>query len=168
MYQKTPRAAGLHDYLFGSDALLDGQDLAVLAASTLLALLLVGLFANRLLLVAVSRPLAQARGVAVARHEFLLIVVLALVVAVGVRAIGLLLVNAMLIVPAATSRNLARSLGGLFWGSVLVALVSGLAGLFLSPLFGFAEGPAIVAASVVLFAASQLIRPLLRRQGGEA
>jgi zinc transport system permease protein len=168
LYQYKRGSADLHGYLFGSVALLGTSDLMIIAASALLSLLLVGLFANKFLLVAVSRPLAQARGMPVARYEFLLIVVLALVVAVSVRAVGLLLVNALLVVPAATSRNIARTVGGMFWGSVAVALVSGLAGLFLSPLFGFSEGPAIVAASVVLFLVSQLLRPLRGHQSAES
>jgi zinc transport system permease protein len=164
MYQQVRGFADLHGYLFGSVALLGTQDLIVLAGTAALALLLVGLFANKFLLLAVSRPLAQARGVPVARYEFILIIVLALVVAVGVRAVGLLLVNALLIVPAATSRNLARSVGSMFWGSVVVAITAGLAGLFLSPVFGFAEGPAIVAAAVILFLVSQCLRPFIGHQ----
>jgi zinc transport system permease protein len=168
IYQKVRGYADLHSYLFGSVSLLGAQDLWILAGNAVLSLVIVGLFANRFLLLAVSRPLAQARGINVARYEYLLIVVLGLVVAVGVRAVGLLLVNALLIVPAATSRNFSRSIAAMFWGSVAVALVSGLVGLMLSPVFGFAEGPAIVAASVILFLASQLLRPIFGQHVAEA
>ncbi|MBK8208099.1 MAG: metal ABC transporter permease [Planctomycetes bacterium] len=161
IYEKVRGYSDLHSYLFGSVSLLGTEDLVFLAANAVLALLMVGLFANKFLLVAVSRPLAQARGLPVARYEYLLIVVLGLVVAVGVRAVGLLLVNALLIVPAATSRNLSRSVAGMFWGSVAVALTAGLAGLFLSDWLDFAASPGIVAAAVILFLVSQLLRPLL-------
>ncbi len=161
IYEKVRGYSDLHSYLFGSVSLLGTEDLMFLAANAVLALLMVGLFANKFLLVAVSRPLAQARGLPVARYEYLLIVVLGLVVAVGVRAVGLLLVNALLIVPAATSRNLSRSVAGMFWGSVAVALTAGLAGLFLSDWLDFAASPGIVAAAVILFLVSQLLRPLL-------
>jgi zinc transport system permease protein len=90
------------------------------------------------------------------------------VVAVGVRAVGLLLVNALLIVPAATSRNFAKSVAGMFWGSVVCALVAGLSGLFVADWLELAPAPGIVAASVILFIASQLLRPLLGRQLAEA
>jgi zinc transport system permease protein len=169
LYQKAVRGyADLHSYLFGSVGLLGMEDLWILAANTVVALVIVGLFANRFLLLAVSRPLAQARGINVARYEYLLIVVLGLVVAVGVRAVGLLLVNALLIVPAATSRNFAKSVAGMFWGSVVCALVAGLSGLFVADWLELAPAPGIVAASVILFIASQLLRPLLGRQLAEA
>jgi zinc transport system permease protein len=168
LYHRVRGYSDLHSYLFGSVSLLGVEDLAFLAANAVLALLLVGLFANRFLLLAVSRPLAQARGMSVARYEFLLIVVLALVVAVGVRAVGLLLVNALLIVPAAASRNVTRSVAGMFWGSVAVALAAGLLGLFGAEYFRVPEGPGIVAAAVLLFFVSLLLRPLFGHHVAEA
>lgn len=167
LYHRVRGYSDLHSYLFGSVSLLGMEDLAFLAANAALAILLVGLFANRFLLLAVSRPLAQARGISVARYEYLLIIVLALVVAVGVRAVGLLLVNALLIVPAATSRNIARSVGGMFWGSVAVALAAGLIGLFGAEYFGLPEGPGIVAAAVLLFVVSLALRPILGQHVAE-
>jgi zinc transport system permease protein len=168
LYQKVRGYSDLHSYLFGSVSLLTVDDLLVLAANAVIALAMVGLFANRFLLLAVSRPLAQARGINVARYEYLLIVVLGLVVAVGVRAVGLLLVNALLIVPAATSRNLARSVAGMFWGSVACSLLAGLTGLFLADWLELAPAPGIVAASVILFLGSQLLRPLFGHHVVEA
>lgn len=168
LYHQVRGYSDLHGYLFGAVGLLGTQDLIILAANAVLALAMVGLFANRFLLLAVSRPLAQARGVPVARFEYLLIVVLGLVVAVGVRAVGLLMVNALLIVPAATSRNITRTVAGMFWGSVGVALAAGLIGLFGAGMLKLAEGPAIVVVAVLLFIASQLLRPLLGHQSAEA
>ncbi len=168
LYQKVRGYSDLHSYLFGSVSLLGMEDLLFLAGNAVVALVMVGVFANRFMLLAVSRPLAQARGINVARYEYLLIVVLGLVVAVGVRAVGLLLVNALLIVPAATSRNFARSVGGMFWGSVACALVAGLAGLFIADWLQLAPAPGIVAASVILFLFSQLLRPLFGHHVAEA
>lgn len=158
----------LHSYLFGQVSFLTWSDVWVLGFNALLAIGVVVLFANKFLMLAVSRPLAQARGVPVARYEFLLIVLLGLVVALGVRAVGLLLVNALLIVPAATSRNVTRSLKGMFWGSVIVAMVSGLAGLFVGDYMGLPPAPTIVVASVILFIVSQVFRPFLGHHVSEA
>src|SRR5690606_9554247 len=63
LYHRVRGYSDLHSYLFGSVSLLGMEDLAFLAANAALAILLVGLFANRFLLLAVSRPLAQARGI---------------------------------------------------------------------------------------------------------
>lgn len=168
MYFHQKGYADLHSYLFGQIALLSGTDLILLAANAALSLLMVALFGNRFLLMAVSRPLAQARGLHVARYEYLLIVVLGLAVSVGVRAVGLLLVNALLIVPAATSRCVARSVAGMFWGSVVVSVSGGLTGLFLADWLGLPTGPMIVAVLVAAFFLAQCFRPLMRRAAVEA
>jgi zinc transport system permease protein len=158
MYHQVRGYAGLHNYLFGQVSLLGWGDFAALAFNALLAAALVGVFANRFLLLAVSRPLAQARGVNVARYEFLLIVLLGLVVSLSVRAVGLLLVNALLIVPAAASRNIARSVTGMFWGSVVIAMISGVLGLFIGDYMHLPPAPTIVVIAVLFFFATQAVR----------
>ena len=54
--------------------------------------------------------------------------ILAVVVTFSIRAIGLFLVTAMLVVPTATARNLAQGISGLFWGALICAMISGIAG----------------------------------------
>ncbi|MDC1141681.1 metal ABC transporter permease [Planctomycetota bacterium] len=157
MYQKAKQATDLHGYLFGSVALLTWQDTAMLAVVAFVVLAIVIIAGNKLALIAVSRNLALSRGVRVGLYEYVLILVLALVVAVSVRAIGLLMINALLVIPAATSRNLARSFRGLIWGSILVSVVSGLFGLVVAGWLNWPEGPSIVVVAVVLFAISQLM-----------
>ena len=168
LYHHVKGYAGLHGYLFGQVSLLAWTDFYVMLFNASLAVLMVLLFGNRFLMLAVSRPLAQARGLSVARYEFLLIILLGLVVSLSVRAVGLLLVNALLIVPAAASRNVARSVRGMFWGSVIVALVSGLIGLFGADYLSLPPGPAIVVVAVVLFLGSQALRPVFGHQVAEA
>lgn len=168
LYHHSRGYAGLHGYLFGQVSLLTWGDFYALGFNALLAIVMVLVFGNRFLLLAVSRPLAQARGVKVARYEFLLIVLLGLVVSLSVRAVGLLLVNALLIVPAAASRNVARSVLGMFWGSVAVAVVSGLTGLFTADYLGLPPGPAIVVVAVVFFLLSQALRPVFGHHVSEA
>ena len=167
LYHKAQGYTGLHNYLFGQVSLLGPTDMWALVFNAVIAIAVGARWGNRFLLLAVSRPLAQARGISVARYEFLLIVLLGLVVSLSVRAVGLLLVNALLIVPAATSRNLARSVRGMFWGSVAVALFSGLCGLFVGDYLKLPPAPTIVVVAVILFIVSQALRPLLGHQAGE-
>lgn len=74
----------------------------------------------------------------------------------SVWAVGVLLVTAMLIVPAATARNLARTAGGMFWWALLVGISSGFAGLTLSAQDWLAtsSGATIILVSCCWFAAS--------------
>ena len=75
---------------------------------------------------------ARAHRIHVAFWQYLFAGLLALVVMFSVWAVGVLLVTAMLIVPAATARNLARTAGGMFWWSLAVSVTSAVAGLAIS------------------------------------
>jgi zinc transport system permease protein len=70
--------------------------------------------------------------VKVAIYQYLFAGLLALVVVLVYRAVGVLLVTAMLVVPAATARNFSRSAGGMFWWALMVSLSSAVAGLIIS------------------------------------
>ena len=92
---------------------------------------------------------------------------LSLVVILSVRAVGVLLVTAMLIVPAATARNLARSAGSMVWWALLVSLGSALAGLLISAQdwAGTATGATVILVAFTCFLVS-LIPHLLHGKGG--
>lgn len=103
-----------------------------------LALLLAGLMLfqawgyNRMLYIGLNPILAKAHRVRVAAYQYLFAGLLALVVIFAVWAVGVLLVTALLIVPAAAGRNLARSAGAMFWWAIGVAETSAVAGLIVS------------------------------------
>jgi zinc transport system permease protein len=150
--------AGLVRYFEG---VLFGDVLAIRPADLWVILLLsvsVALFQwigfNRLLLLGMNQPLAHSRGVKVAVWEMSYGILLALLVMVTLRMVGLLLVTALLVVPAAAARNLARSAGGLFWWSGVLAGVAALAGLYLSFRWGSATGATVILVGVGLFIAS--------------
>lgn len=157
MFQKAKQATDLHSYLFGNVAFITWSDTAMLAVVAAFVLLVVMFAGNKFALIAVSRNLALSRGIRVALYEYILILVLALVVAVSIRAVGLLLVNALLVIPAATARNFTRSFRGMVWGSLIVSVLSGIVGLFSASWLIWPEGPTIVVAAVVMFGVSNLV-----------
>lgn len=158
LYHYASGFADMHAYLFGRLTFLDGGDLIAVGGAGLLSLIVVGLYSNQFALLAVSRPLARSRGVKAARYDFVLIVLLGLVVSVCVRAVGLLLVNALMIIPAATSKNFARSYCGMCWGAMIVSVLASVGGLFLGGAFSIPEGPAMVVLGVALFMVSYFWR----------
>ena len=115
----------------------------------LLALVLVGilvfwcLYANRLTLTAVYPQLASSRGIPVATSQTLFTVAIAVVVTLSISSMGLLILNSLLVLPGAASRNVARNQKQYHLYSVLFALVAGLAGLAISYGFGCSAGAAI-------------------------
>ena len=111
---------------------------------------------NRLMYIALNPVMARVHGVRVALWQYAFAGLLALVVMFSVWAVGVLLVTAMLIVPAATARNLARSAGGMFWWALLVGTSSAFIGLTLSAQawLATASGATIILVACCWFALS--------------
>jgi len=122
---------------------------------------------NRLLYVGLNPCLASAHRVRVRSYQYVFAALLSLVVIFSVWAVGVLLVTAMLVVPAASARNLARSAGGMFWWALLVGVTSAVAGLLISAQSWAhtATGATVVLCSSAWFALS-LVIPVLRRTAG--
>nr|WP_321465930.1 metal ABC transporter permease [uncultured Desulfobulbus sp.] len=125
-------ARDLQRFLYGDILTIsDGQIL-------FLILLFIGLMSfqvisyNHLLYIGLNPTLAKAHRVRVAIHQYIFTGLLALIVMFAVQAMGVLLVTALLIVPAAAARNLARSAGTMFWWALLISLTSSISGLILS------------------------------------
>ena len=116
-----------------------------------------------LLTATLSEDLAQASGIDPARERLVLTLALALVVAVAIKVVGALLIAAMLIVPAAAARGLARTPEAMALFAALIAAVSALAGLWASLRFDTPAGPSIVVAAALVFAASASLGGIRRR-----
>ena len=104
--------------------------------------------------------LAKAHRIRTAFYQYLFAALLSLVVILSVKAVGVLLVTAMLITPAAAARNLASSYGKMVWIAILISLFSAIAGLLLSAQewMRTAAGATIVLCSCVFFCLSLLFR----------
>lgn len=153
-------ARAARQFLYGDILTIGTNELCflILLAVAVLAFQIVG--HNRMLIVALSPVAARARGVNVAFWQYLFAALTALTVMFAVRAVGVLLVTALLIVPAAAARGFARTAAGLFWWAQLIAVTSGVAGLLLSaqPWIGTACGATVVLAACAWFGASLLFR----------
>ncbi|WP_297228914.1 metal ABC transporter permease [uncultured Desulfovibrio sp.] len=162
---RTPgMGRNMAQFLYGDILTVTTAELGFLALLALVLLLFVLIGSNRLLLIALHPVMARAQGVRVALWQYAFAALLSLVVMMAVRAVGVLLVTALLIVPAATARHLARTAGGMFWWAQAVALSSGVAGLLLSAQswFGAASGATIILVACAFFLLSTL---WARRQG---
>lgn len=119
----------------------------VLAATVLLWLVCFnGFFA-----VSISPSVAKSKGFKTALYDNLFVVLVAVVVMLAIRWVGLLLINAMLILPAAASRNVARSMRAYHLLSLVFGLFAGVLGLWLSYYNGVATGPTIILVLAAVF-----------------
>ena len=149
--------------LIGDVLSITPSDLAGLAAVD--AVVLIGwiLLFNRLLLLSVNSSLARSRGIFIFAVEAAFAVLLAVVVAVSIQWVGILIINALLVLPGAAARKLARSVKEYHVISTVLALLSGLIGLFAAYYLGIAAGAAIVAAASLFFFLSLAFRARFQR-----
>jgi zinc transport system permease protein len=158
----------LEAFLFGDILTVSRTDLAVIAGGAAVVLTLLIWRWQALLTVTLSEDLAQAAGLNPARERMVLTLALAIVVAVALKIVGALLIAAMLIIPAASARNLARGPEGMALWSVGLGAVAVWGGLQLSVLQDTPSGPSIVVVAATLFAlstAGAALATRLRRQG---
>jgi zinc transport system permease protein len=168
----TRRVLPPEDFLFGNLLNVRGADLLALL---LLLLATGGVLAwryNQIVFASFSPSLARSRAVSVRFCNYLLIVLLALIVNICLKAVGALLINALLVVPAAAAANVCRNMRQLFRWSILLCLAAGVGGQWLSwevlcytgkPI---SQGGTIVVLTVVFFALSMIIGPTWRGRGG--
>jgi ABC-type Mn2+/Zn2+ transport system permease subunit len=148
----------LFGYLFGNVLALSAGELWVLAVLGVGVLGALTVTFRAHLLVAFDEEVARAYGHPVAALDTLLLVLLAATVVIGVRLVGVLLIEALLVVPAATAALWAQHYRSQLLVSVGLALLSGVAGLTLAYAFDLAAGGTIALVAVALFFASLLLR----------
>ena len=134
---------GIQELLFGDVLAVSNRDLLVTALIALPVLGLLWILHARLLAVGFDRSSARAIGIAPRPAELVVMLLVAAAVVVGVRALGSLLVVAVLVAPAACARLLTRRLGPMVRVSAAVAVAGGVAGLYLSYYAGTAAGASI-------------------------
>lgn len=145
-------------YLVSDLLLLSNLDVFSLAVTSTVAIGVTAVFYREFLYICFDSETAEALGLKIGLYDSLLFTISALTVAVVVRTVGVLLSVTLLVVPAATSRLLARSIRTMFMLSLLIALISGLVGIAFSFYFNVPTSGAIALISIALFASAYLIR----------
>lgn len=145
-------------YLIGDILSITPSEIGVLAL-TLLAVVIFWIAAsNRLTLTAIHPQLASSRGIPVELTQTLFTVAIALVVTLSISAVGLLILNSLLVLPAASARNISRNLRGYHLLSVLFALTAGIVGLTISYVWGCSAGAAISLTLALIFTVTFCLR----------
>ena len=99
---------------------------------------------NQLNVISINSTLAKSKGINVKKIDNIFVVLIAIMVMISIRWIGILLINSLLILPAAASRNIAKNMRTYHLFAVLFSLFSGIAGLIISYYFNIGAGPMIV------------------------
>lgn len=144
----------LFGYLFGNILAVSPDDLWLLAGIAVVVLATVALLFKELLFVAFDEEVARANGLPVTPLYFVLLSCLALAVVAAIRVVGIVLVEALLVIPAAIGYQLARGYRAMLCLSVAAAVLSAVIGLFVSYFLNIAAGATIVLVLTVLFFAA--------------
>ncbi len=154
----------LMSYLFGDILALNTSDLAVIYVLMVAVLGVLLIFWRPLLSATVDADLARVEGLATGRMKLLFTLLMAVVIAIGMKVVGILMVISLLIIPAATARRLSASPEGMAAAAAVCGGISVLAGLAGSYFWDLPAGAAIVAAATVLFIASLGVRDWRRAE----
>ena len=144
--------------LVGDILSITKEELWVLGVALAVTLVLWLCCFNGFFAVSVSSSVAKSKGFHTALFDNLFVVLVAVVVMLSIRWVGLLLINALLILPAASARNVARSMRSYHLLSVVFGLFAGLLGLMVSYYNGIATGPAMILVLAVVFFGTFLLR----------
>jgi zinc transport system permease protein len=107
-----------------------------------------------MVLLNISEDLAQVQGIHASKYNLIYLMAIAVIVSLGIKVTGTLLVGALVIIPAATARNLSGNLQQYSYGSMIIGIISSTLGVLLYQWSHFPAGPAIILVNALLFAIS--------------
>jgi zinc transport system permease protein len=145
-------------YLFGDILAVGGRELLWIWGGALAGLLVLGAIWRPLLNLSVHSELAAVDGVKVARIKLVFMLLVAVVIAVAMKIVGVLLITALLIIPAAAAQRFSRGPEQMALLATLGGAIAVVAGLLASLWLDTPAGPSIVTAATLLFLLSQLRR----------
>jgi zinc transport system permease protein len=155
----------LDTVMFGSILTVNDTDMSVLLATTLLTLVTAVPLYNRMLLASLNPSLAHVRGIKVHLLEYVFVLLVTILTVACVKIVGAVLVEALLLIPAAAARNLTRSLRGFVLTSIAFSTVSCIVGIYAPMRFDLPlpSGGAIILTAAALFIVTMVVRMALPR-----
>lgn len=149
--------------LVGDILSITAKEIVLLLVVFMVTLVFWGIAFNKLHALSVNEALAKSKGISVVWIDNLFVILIAVIVMLSIKWVGILIINALLILPAASSRNLATDMREYHLFSVLIAVFSGITGLVVSFYNSTATGPSIVIVAAVIFFATLLCKPLIKQ-----
>ena len=150
----------LISYLFGNILMVTGETLVILSALDVVIAVVVFIFFQPLMYICFDEEYSAVRGLPVSVVYLLLLTLVALTVVVLIQAVGIILVIALLTLPAASARIFSRSIGRMMLISVILSEMYILAGLVLSFVFNIPSGSSIIVAAVAGYVVTLTIKRL--------
>ncbi len=148
----------LLEALFGDISRIAPLDAGLAVTLSLLVIAAMRSIQRKFVLATISTDLAKSAGVKVAKINFIFLLLVAAIVALGIKVVGTLLMGALVIIPAIASKNITSSMGSYTFTSASFGLASLVAGLIIADYFSLAPGPIVVLVSTAVFLVSLLLK----------
>lgn len=148
--------------LIGDILSVTKKEIIALLIILLITLVFFCIFFNRLLAISINESLAKSRKIPVKLLDNLFAVLTAVIIMLSIQWVGSLIINALLIIPAAASRNISGNVREYQWFSVIISVFSGVLGLFISYSADTATGPTIAIVLSFVFFLSLAVKPFIK------
>jgi len=145
-------------YLVGDILSVTPKEILSLFITLVCVVVIWSLIYNKLLVISINKELAASRGIKTVIYENIFVVVVAVVVMMSIKWVGILLINSLLILPAAAARNISKNSRQYIVISVVISVVCGVSGLLTSFYLDTSAGATIVTASALVFFATYFFR----------
>lgn len=149
----TPEEDIMHA-LIGDIATVQAIDAVIAILLSIVIFVVMQMIEQRFVLSTVSADLARSSGVRVSQVNLVFLILVALIVALGIKVVGTLLMGALVIIPAIAARNMTSSLGSYARVSMMIGFGSMLAGVIIAEASQLPAGPIVVLASSAIFGLS--------------
>ena len=145
-------------YLVGDILSVTLGEILCLFITLIVVVIIWAVIYNKLLLISINRELAASRGIKTVLYENIFVIVVAVVVMLSIKSVGILLINSLLILPAATARNISKNSRSYLTVSVITSLLCGVSGLVTSFYTNTSAGATIVVALAAVFFVTYIIK----------
>ncbi len=138
-------------YLIGDILSITKQEITSLFIILIIVILIWFISFNKLIMSSLNKELALSKGVNVKLYKNIFVILIALIVTISLKWIGMLVINSLLVLPAASAKNISKNIKSYHIISVLFSMISGISGLIISYYIGTSAGASIVIISSVIF-----------------
>jgi ABC-3 protein len=151
------------NYLVGDILSITWEEIVMLFIAFLAVIVFWYLCFNKIHCVSMNATLAKSKGINIRRIDNLFVIVIAIMVMLSIKWIGILLINSLLILPAAASRNVAKNMRSYHLFAILFSLTSGIAGTVISYYHNIPTGPMIVIISGIIYFITFFLKPRVKQ-----
>lgn len=160
LLSKSGGVAKYSQYLIGDILSINIQEIKLLFEVFIITTIVFSLIFNKLLAISINDSLARSRGIKISLIESIFTILVSIIVMLSIKWVGILLINALLILPAAISRNISSNMKQYILNSLMVSLFAGIIGLITSFAFGTTTGPTIVVILAIIFFITVITRKI--------